>query len=59
MPIFNYSYIGRALVLISLAAYSIAAAWFGQAKFALVGLVIMALFVAYMILDTRPSKPGR
>ena len=58
MPILNFSYIGRALVLVSLAAYSIAAAWFGQAKFALVGLVILALFVAYMILDTKPNKRG-
>jgi hypothetical protein len=59
MPILNYNYIARGLVLISLAAYSIAAAWFGQYRFALVGLVIMALFVAYMILDTRDSKRGR
>lgn len=58
MPILNYNYLGRALVLISLAAYSIAAALYGQYRFALVGLVIMALFVVYMILDTRGGKRG-
>lgn len=35
LPILNYSYMGRVLVLLSLAAYSTAAAWFGVYRFSL------------------------
>jgi hypothetical protein len=59
MPILNYNYLARALVLISLAAFSIAAAWYGQHRFALIGLVILGVFVVYMILDMEDSKRRR